>query len=361
MTARRLFIIIPTLTAGGAERVVITLLQHLDRRQFTPSLVVIDTRNEVYAGQVPSDVELIDLGCTRVRYGIPKLVELIRKRRPEIVLSTLSHLNLALALARPWLPKETRFVARETIVVSSVLGEYRYPGLWAAMYRRLYSRFDRVICQSRDMRDDLCRTFGLPTVKTVLIPNPVDVQRIASLSSAASPTLTAAGGLALVAAGRFTQQKGFDILIRALPLLHDLAAHVYLLGDGPLARELAALAEREGVADRVHFMGYQQNPYAWYAKADAVVLPSRYEGLPNVMLEALTCGTPVIATPAPGGINEVLEGIPGCHIAHSVTAEGLATAINAWIAGPRDRIPSAAVARFEVGSVVAQYASALSD
>ena len=74
-----------------------------------------------------------------------------------------------------------------------------------------------------------------------------------------------------------------------------------LLGEGPLRPELERLAQQSGVADRVHFVGFQKNPYPFFAQADAFVLSSRYEGFPNVVLEALACGTPVIATPAPGG------------------------------------------------------------
>src|SRR5438874_636849 len=100
---------IPTLAGGGSERVLVTLLRHLDRTLFIPTLVVIDTRNAVFLNDVPSDVTLIDLGCTRVRYALPKLLRLIWRRRPDVVLSTLGQLNLALAILRPLLPNRVRY------------------------------------------------------------------------------------------------------------------------------------------------------------------------------------------------------------------------------------------------------------
>ena len=136
----RLLFLIPTLTGGGAERVVVTLLQHLDRTRFELALAVVDTRDAAFRDQVPADVEFIDLGCRRVRQALPKLVRLLWWRRPDVVMSTLGHLNLALAIVRPLLPGGTRYVARETTIVSQGLTEYSRPRLWAWAYRRFYGR-----------------------------------------------------------------------------------------------------------------------------------------------------------------------------------------------------------------------------
>ena len=88
-------------------------------------------------------------------------------------------------------------------------------------------------------------------------------------------------------AGRLVKVKGFDLLIGALALLHDTQVRLTILGAGPLRASLERLAHTKGVAGRVRFAGFQANPYTWFARADAFVLSSRYEGLPNVVLEAL--------------------------------------------------------------------------
>src|SRR5215831_17623412 len=100
----RVLFLIPTLTGGGAERVIVTILRHLDRGRFLPILAVVNTRDAAFMDDVPADVEFIDLRCRRVRYALPKLLKLIRQRRPDVVLSTLGYLNLALAILRPLLP-----------------------------------------------------------------------------------------------------------------------------------------------------------------------------------------------------------------------------------------------------------------
>ena len=348
----KLLFLIPTLTGGGAERVVVTLLQHLDRARFELTLAVVDTRNAAFRDQVPADVEFIDLGCRRVRQALPKLVRLLWRRRPEVVMSTLGHLNLALAIVRPLLPGGTRYVARETIVVSQGIGEYRRPQLWAWTYRRFYGRFDRVICQSRDMRDDLVDHHGFDPSRAVVIHNPVDHARIAAALAAAVQSAAPPGSLQVVAAGRLVGQKGFDLLLDALALARRRDLHLTILGDGPLRAELGARAAARGIAERVYFAGFQRNPYPTLAAADLFVLSSRYEGFPNVVLEALACGTPVVATPALGGVRELLDGIAGCIVADEISAPALADALDRW---QSSRVPPDAVAPYAVERIVAAY------
>lgn len=364
---RQMLFLIPSLRGGGAERVIATLLRHLDRSKFRLALAVVDMREAAYRDDVPEDVELIDLGCSRVRYALPKIVRLIWQRRPEVVFSTLGHLNLALAIIRPLLPNGVRYIARETCVVSEILRCYSMPEWWRWAYRRFYRRFDKVVCQSRDMRDDLADNFACPATKTVIINNPVDMDRICRLATErVSDGMRLATGndtepvIRLVSAGRMVPQKGFDLLIEALALCEDPRLRLILLGEGPLREELEALAESRGVARQVRFAGFQKNPYPFFAQADAFVLSSRFEGFPNVVLEALACGTPIIATPAPGGVREILEGVDGCVIAETVSSDALASAINQWKAGGMKRLDAnVVVAAYEIDRVVRRYEDVL--
>jgi len=328
--------VIPSLQGGGAERVMVTLLSHLDCRKFRLVLAVVDMRDAVFAKGVPEDVEIVDLNCSRVRYAMPKIIRLIWSRKPEVVFSTLGHLNLGIAILRPLLPNGVRYISRESIVVSMLPMAYSVPFWWGWAYRHFYRRFDKVICQSQDMRNDLIKNFGLPAEKAVVINNPVDIEGIRhSASKLATKNFSDTdyddvNTINLIAAGRLTKQKGFDLLIEAIALCNNSRLKLTLLGEGPLRNELQLLAEKKGVSRQICFAGFQNNPYPFFAQADAFVLSSRFEGFPNVVLEALACGTPVIATPAPGGVKEILERIDGCALAESVSAEGLANAIKAF-------------------------------
>jgi glycosyltransferase involved in cell wall biosynthesis len=352
------------LNGGGAQRVVVTLLRHLDRSRFRLTIATVDTRGAVFRDDVPEDVEFVDLGCTRVRHALVKLVRLIWRLKPDVVFSTLGHLNLALAAIRPLLPNASRYVAREAIVVSESLKDLRRSGWWAWAYRRLYRRFDLVVCQSVDMRDDLIGNFSLPSSKAVVIHNPVDIDRIRALAAEPVhgadepvPPDTARGSVHLVAAGRLVAQKGFDLMIEAIALCANPQVCVTILGEGPLKSSLERLAAERGVAGQIRFLGFQRNPYPYFARADAFVLSSRFEGFPNVVLEALACGTPVIATPAAGGVSEILDGISGCLLADAISAEALSREIKRFVKGTR--MGSDAARPFAVETIVRRYEAAL--
>ena len=329
---RQILFLIPSLRGGGAERVIVTLLRHLDRAKFRLSLAVVDSRGAAYRDDVPEDVVFIDLRCSRVRYALPRIIKLIWRRRPDVVFSTLGHLNLALAIIRPLLPNSVRYVGRESCIVSEILYQYWHPELVRWAYRRFYRRFDMVVCQSLAMHDDLVQNFDFPPAKAVVINNPVDLERIRQLAEEPPATgfrIPDEGDarIHLVAAGRLSQEKGFDLLIQAVALCDDPRLHLTILGEGSLQNELEQLVEEKGLANQVHFVGFQKNPYPFLAGADAFVLSSRFEGFPNVVLEALACGTLVIATPAPGGLMEISQGFDSCVLAESVTAEALAKVI----------------------------------
>jgi glycosyltransferase involved in cell wall biosynthesis len=125
-------------------------------------------------------------------------------------------------------------------------------------------------------------------------------------------------------------EKGFDLLIEAIALMRDPRVHVTIVGDGTLRDELQRLTLHLGVASQVHFVGFHKNPYPFFKIADAFVLSSRIEGMPNVILEALACGTGVIAVPATGGTRELLEGRLKCALAESVSALSLAQALRSY-------------------------------
>ena len=350
--------VIPTLHGGGAERVIVTLLRHMDRSRFRLALAVVDCRGAVYGDEIPADVELIDLAAGRVRYALPRIIVLLLRRRPDVLFSTLSHLNLALAIVRPLLMRRVRFIVRETSIVSRVLQTKRLGWIWRALYRSFYPRVDLLISQSTAMLDDLVQNLGFPREKAIVIHNPLEIERIRGLAreKAPEPQFDPAA-TNLVAAGRVVEVKGFDILIEALALCANQRLRLTILGEGPLIPELERLAADRGVAARVRFVGFQRNPYPYYAQADWFVLSSRHEGFPNAVLEALCCGTPVVAMPAPGGIREMLVDVPHTRFANDLTANGLAACL-AGLPTKGDRVPLHAVERFAVSRVVDQFARA---
>lgn len=349
--------LLPSLAGGGAERVVLSLLRGIDRERFAPVLVLVRGDDDRLRAEVPPDVPVLTLNARRVRTALPRIVSLVWRQRPAVLFSTLSHLNLALAMIRPLLPRDLRCVARESVVVREILKGYPMPRLWAWAYRRWYGRFDVVVCQSADMRDDLVQGFALAPERAVTIHNPVDTMRLRRLAGPATTRhREPADRIELVAAGRLVPQKGFDLLLDAIALCADPRLRLTILGEGPLREALSARAAAHGLAGRVRFAGFVPNPYTAFAAADAFVLSSRFEGLPNVVLEALACGTPVIAVPAPGGVTEIARQAGGVRVAASVDARALADAITRFTEG-RDPPPPIDLSAFEPRRIVARYES----
>jgi glycosyltransferase involved in cell wall biosynthesis len=105
------------------------------------------------------------------------------------------------------------------------------------------------------------------------------------------------------------REKNFDKIIKAFEVFSSqvITAQLWLIGSGALIENLMNMSRKMGIGDRVHFLGFQKNPYVWLKHADLFVMCSEYEGLPNVLLEALACGCPVIAADCPGGTREIME------------------------------------------------------
>lgn len=303
---RRVLFLIPSLEGGGAERVFSLLLRHLDRSRFEPHLAVLQAQG-TYLRDIPDDVTVHDLKVSRVRYALPSILRLAWSLRPQALLSTLGHLNLALILAKPLLPPGSRLLVRQAVIASSVLPEEtQHPRMWEWFYRHFYGRADKIICLSDSMVDDMVQHFGLPREKLVRIYNPVDAERVQELARVGS-TPYSGPGPHLVAAGRLARQKGFDVLLDAMPVVLERfpGARLTILGEGPLRSSLAEQASRLNLTEAVRFPGFEQAPWRYLKHADLLVLSSRYEGLPNILLEALALGTPVVATDCPGAIREV--------------------------------------------------------
>jgi glycosyltransferase involved in cell wall biosynthesis len=178
---------------------------------------------------------------------------------------------------------------------------------------------DAHVCVSRAAADFYASKTGAPTDKIFVIPNGIDMEAVAATKPVERARLTGTetGRLAIVAVGRLDRQKGLDRLIDALAELpaevrRERQIAVNFVGSGPEEVELKKQARRRGVEDLVTFHGWQPEPLAWIAAADALALPSRWEGMPNVLLEAMALGKPAIATDVEG-VRELLgEGLERC-------------------------------------------------
>jgi glycosyltransferase involved in cell wall biosynthesis len=352
----RILFVVSSLRGGGAERVIVTLLQQLDRARFECHLGVVRAEGP-YLKDVPEDVPLHDLKANRARYAIPGVARVAWRLRPHIVFSTLGYLNLVLILGRRLLPPRLKLLVRETTVVSAQLSDTPHARVFEWLYRGFYGQADRIVCPCDYSLTDLTESFGVPRARLARIYNPVDAQSIARLAAGDSPY--AGPGPHLVAAGRLSREKQFHLLLESMVHVRRRlpGAKLTILGQGPLEGELRAQRSHLGLIQAVEFAGFQSNPYLYFRHADLFLLVSRYEGLPNSLLEALALGTPSLATDSPSGLREIAETGCGLTLVRGTDPVGLAESIARALAWPQcTRQPNPAFCRrFGLQNVVAEY------
>lgn len=175
------------------------------------------------------------------------------------------------------------------------------------LVRTAYKKFDYIIAQSNDMKSDLINHWKCDPKKIVVINNPVDVEFVRSKVNKCPDELLGKKQFVFIAAGRLAYQKGYDILIdRIAEMSSSVNFKIFILGSGELETQLRKYAKEKGVDEIISFLGYRNDVASYIYYADALILCSRYEGFPNIVLEANSLGKPVFTNNCQGGINEIL-------------------------------------------------------
>jgi len=381
--AARVALYIRTVRSGqGAEKVIINLAKGLARRGHAVDLLLEEPGGAVL-DDLPAGVSVVILqetGLGRVigaairlrclvatltamaldgRLRLPGLVpaflrlawgrrpplyvlnRYMRSARPASVTAFLNHPCFVLLLADPVEGTRLLVSVRNHVSTSSAHAETRWNRDVPILMAGLYQRADGVIAVSEGVRADVEKITGLAPAKTVTIHNPYYLDWIAQRAAEPSghPWLDGADGSpVLVAAGKLRRQKGFPDLIRAFAAVHKARpVRLIILGDGADREDLAALAAELGVSENLDMPGHVDNPYAYFGRAAAFVLSSVWEGFPNVLVEAMACGAPVVSTDCPSGPSEILDGGRYGPLVSVGDAAALAEAIEAVLQAPPDR------------------------
>lgn len=307
LAVRTFLAILPSFSGGGAERVTVNILNALAASGVSTGLVAINAHGPLSTSLVPA-IPVANLGQDSLRRSLWALVREIRRQRPMVVYSTLGYINVALLGLRHFMPPETQIWIREANLPSISLPNNPYPRLMRWAYRLLYPRADRVIATSARMRAELVDEFSVRERQVKLLCNPVDETTIRQVAGRQIPRRNRARRF--VAAGRLTGQKGYDRLLELFAANAGQDVELLIAGEGPEFSQLERQVVVLGLEAKVRLLGFVEQPWPLIAGADALLLPSRWEGMPNIALEALACGTPVIATPESGGITELMSQAP---------------------------------------------------
>lgn len=349
----RFAFVITNLAGGGAERAVLTIAERLSRRGHQVCLVLLEEREDY---SIPPDISLhvvghLSKGTLGKRFAARRLrllMQQLAKSAPfDLIVSALPFANEVSILAN--LPHlwcrvdNTLSIEIERLAATRPRKAERRSKRYCRLYRER-----SMIAVSQGVADDLQTSFGLDKSRIRCIYNPFDLSTIRKQARepASMPTPRY-----VVHAGRFVPQKRHDVLLDAWAQIETSHHLVLLTHPDPRLDEMIG---SRNLVERVIVAGFQKNPYALISGADLLILSSDHEGLPSVIIEALTLDVPVVSTDCPSGPREILgDALPECLVPVN-NATALANAIRQALLTPPD-ISRIDLTRFDIDSIAASY------
>ncbi|HEY4601344.1 MAG TPA: glycosyltransferase [Cerasibacillus sp.] len=331
MKKTKIIFFIYQLGAGGAARTMLNILNNIDRERFTPMLVTLNYEGN-YEQYLNPDITFVKLKTKRLRSAIIPLAKVIRKEQPDIVFSTIPNYNTVAILARLLSFTNAKNIVREAAFLG---GDFKR-NVKLFLYGRLYRFAAKVIALSNGVKDNIVQRYKINQKKIEVIYNPVDIQNIQERIQAGTikqehRAIFQEEAKVVITAGRLVHDKDHKTLLKAFAKLKEKMTtnklKLVILGEGKLQEELEQLAQKLSINDEVYFMGFQENPYIYFNKADLFVLSSINEGFGHVLAEALAVGTPIVSTNCKPGATEVLQNGRYGKLTPVGNAEKLATAM----------------------------------
>lgn len=314
---------------GGAERMTVLIGKFLVEHGSEVGIYTIgdSVRSTPITDFIPHDIHVANIKYTTTISLVRRIRSLLNKERPDAVFSSTLFINDKLLLLRPFYPKIKFIVRCENYL-------YTFKPRQKFLIKNLYRYADAIIAQTKEMRDELIRDTRINAEKVHTFENPIDRAYIDNKVSTSASPYDGRDRIRFVASGRFAYQKGFDLLVEAFNIVHQSLpdAELYIIGhkDGGCKSDyekVEKIIQGYELKNYIHCVGFQTNPYSYIKYADCFVLSSRWEGLPNVLIEAMYLGTPVAAFACIPIIERIVnDGING-YIATAEDVNELASAM----------------------------------
>jgi glycosyltransferase involved in cell wall biosynthesis len=317
----KVIFIIPNLGKGGAERVLVNLLENLDRNKIEPFCIFYDSKH-VYP--IPEDVKNFNLNLPgtqnffkkiyRNLLRVLKIAIIIRREKPDTIFSFMNKVNLAVIISKILSRDDAKLIISERNTPYFQLSD-KMGSLVKFLMKIFYFKADMIIAVSKGVKKDLVFNFNITEDKIKVIYNPLDIEKIQKLAkdNVTEHTWFLENIPMLINVASLTEKKGQQYLLSAFKILREkVRCRLVILGDGENENKLKKLAIDLGIEEDVAFLEFQMNPFKFMARASVFILSSLWEGFPNVIIEAMACGVPVISTDCHSGPNEIIdEGING--------------------------------------------------
>ena len=308
---KKITFLISTLSGGGAEGVCVGIANVFSRSGWKVDLVVLNLKNEAYLSRLSKKVNLIVLNVNHARYSSFKLYKYIFKNKIRTILVFNYELSVVLVILRILLRLNLKIISRNISTFSAKMLQFYQLSLWdrfvvAPLIKFFYYRVDYVINQSNGMRDDLISLYPSLKTNSDVIFNPIPYQLIEFAKKNDLSKINKENYLLCI--GRLEKIKGFHHAIKAFAGIVKKYPYLRLkvVGKGSEEVNLKKIAIKYSVNDRVDFEGFKKDIIPYYLHARVTILPSLYEGYPNVLIESISMNTPVIAFDCPSGPNEII-------------------------------------------------------
>ncbi len=303
-------VVLPNLAGGGAERVSIDLAREFARHGHAVEFVLMSATGE-FLPEVMRQFSVVDLKTSQARSVPLALSRYLRQKQPRALIANMWPLTTMAVVAHLLSGSTCRLLLVEHSVLS------RQYANWGWLHNQLmrlsimvsHRLAQHVAAVSVGSAEDVAALAVLPKQRVRVLHNPIPQRpQPSGADTAVAEALWACPkGRRLLTVGTFKDQKNHSLLLRAFAELALPSARLMLLGKGPDEQMLRDLSASLGIQDRVIFAGFHADPSPFYASADLFVLSSDYEGLPTVIIEALSFGVPVVSTDCPAGPAEILE------------------------------------------------------
>ena len=305
----------------------IILAKMLPPDEFEVKFVIVHRSLGTIVNFIPPEYEVIHIPVHNIWCAATlRIIKVIRREKPDAVFSSLLYLNYRLIVAAK--------ICGVKVIVRNNIDLSRTSSSWSRrMVIFTYRWADKVIAQQEEMHDEIIEFTGLSTQKVITLHNPIDTDSIDVKAQEPSPYINADKQLKYVWVARFSREKGHDLLIKALHLVRkkNSNSHLYLVGKfeqaGAFFQELTRLIDSLDLKDYVHLVGFDSNPYRWVKNGDVYVMPSRLEGLPNSLIDAMYLGKPVVATRCIPVIDRIVEDGYNGYVVPSEDVEAMAEAM----------------------------------
>jgi glycosyltransferase involved in cell wall biosynthesis len=343
---------------------MINLINGYAQAGYQVDLMIADDSSK-HLGALDPRVQLVEIGSSFALSCLPRVTRYLRECRPDYVISNREKSNRYLMLAKMLAKSPARIVFRVGNSMTATLGKRNFLKLWLrrAGIRWTYQRADLVIVNSAALADDVAHHAGISARSIKVLRNPTFSKDVLlkAQDQVDHPWFAAKELPVILGVGRLTRQKDFPTLIWAVAKVQKTRpVRLVILGEGNDRNLLMRLIAELSLQDVVDLAGYVDNPFAFMAQADLFVLSSAWEGSPNVLIQALSVGCPVVATDCPEGPYEILKGGSVAPLVEIGDVEAMARAIIKMLEAPPSRETMQTAANpFEVGRCVQAYMEAI--